>query len=88
MTDDDIIAANFPAFTEWLNMCASSTSLVSEHDRLRGTNLMRRGAPIDLTIDHATGRLEEEARGFFDFCKDTFLRIPGLKYGKENLPPL
>lgn len=60
---------------EWLRLCAGKAELVANYDRLRGTNLSRRGTPIDLMIDEATGKFEAEAQAFFDWCVDTFTRL-------------
>lgn len=62
-------------FMEWVTLCASNRELLAQYDRLRGTNLSRCGSPMDLLIDQATGRLEADALGFFEFCQDMFLRI-------------
>ena len=64
------------ALTDWLALCAKTPELIREFDRLRGTNVQRKGPPINLAIDHATGRLEADTKEFAAFCFDLFLRIP------------
>lgn len=55
------------AFVRCLHASAGNAELVANYDRLRGTNLSLRGAPIDLEIDRASGRLEADLSGFVDF---------------------
>lgn len=64
-----------PLLEPWLRLCAGNGELLANYDRLRGTNLAGRGAPIDRMIDEATGRLEEEALEFFDWCREMFERL-------------
>ncbi len=72
-------------FMEWVKLCASNRELLAQYDRLRGTNLSLHGAPMDLLIDQATGRLEADALGFFEFCQDLFLRIdPESLFARKN----
>lgn len=59
----------------WLRLCAGNRELLANYDRLRGTNLSGRGTPIERMIDEATGRLEEEALEFFDWCREMFDRL-------------
>ncbi len=63
-------------FTAWMNLCLSNKELMSEFDRLRGTNVSRTGSPITVMIDESTGRFAEDARAFFDFCLDLYRRLP------------
>lgn len=63
-------------FTAWMNLCSSNTDLIAQFDRLRGTNVSRAGSPITVMIDESTGRFAEDARAFFDFCLDLYLRLP------------
>lgn len=56
---------------------AAVPEFVLEFDRLNGTNIALRGAPLDVAIDQATGRQEAEIKLFFQFVWDTiFLRVP------------
>jgi hypothetical protein len=63
-------------FIDFLHMCAENRELLREFDRLRGTNLSLKGAPIDLAMDRATGRLEHDAGLFFEFVVDMWSRVP------------
>ena len=75
-TGDDLIHVTFLTPLEyWLRLCAGNGELLAHYDRLRGTNLSGRGTPIDRMIDEATGRLEAEAVGFFDWCREMFERL-------------
>ena len=47
--------------------CAKNAEFVSNFDRLRGTNLSRKGSPIEIAIDDATGRMDADSELFFDF---------------------
>lgn len=62
-------------FQQWMSLCIGNKELLAHYDRLRGTNLSRRGFPMDLLIDQATGRLDDEAVPFLEFCHDVFMRI-------------
>ncbi len=48
-----------------LEVCRSP--MVKEYDRLRGTNLSMKGAPLELMIDQATGRFENEVEDFIEW---------------------
>lgn len=64
------------SFLECLKECASNRELISNYDRLRGTNLSLKGTPIELSIDMASGRIEKEMHDFIDFCWEyVFLRF-------------
>jgi hypothetical protein len=63
-------------FAEFVHMCAEERTLLQEFDRLHGTNLAMRGTRLDVAIDAASGRLEHDARLFYEFCKDIWGRIP------------
>lgn len=71
--DDNNIAV---PLTAWLKLCCENKALIEEYDRLKGTNIARRGSPINLMIDDACGKYEEDTKLFFDFCVDLFMRIP------------
>lgn len=53
----------FEALSEALN----HMEFVREFDRLNGTNLMRRGSPIELAVDMGTGRYESDVKEFVAF---------------------
>lgn len=60
---------------EFLGACCANKELVAEYDRLRGTNLSRRGSPLELAIDDASGRFESDARDFYEWATDLWLRF-------------
>lgn len=62
-------------FLECLQLCAGNKELVSEFDRLTGSNLSLRGSPIDVMIDQASGRTETEIEAFIQFVHE-FIWIP------------
>lgn len=66
-------------FGDFLRACSSEPDLVAEFDRLRGTNLSRRGTGLDLMIDDATGRTDADCREWIEFCADLWERIPMVK---------
>lgn len=68
----------------WLRLCAGNRELLANYDRLRGTNLSGRGSPIDRLIDEATGKLEEEALAFFDWCREMFERLGWDKVEEDD----
>jgi hypothetical protein len=49
---------------------AATPELVAEFDRLSGANLARRGTPLDLMIDDATGRAHDDMGKFVAFVRD------------------
>lgn len=57
-------------FNECVLECAKDKVLVAEFDRLRGTNLSLRGTGLDVQIDVASGRLEQDVAQFVQFVKD------------------
>lgn len=66
-------------FAACVQMASGNADLVSEFDRLRGTNLSLRGAPISLAIDEATGRLDHDMQSFLRFVwNNVFLRCGAL----------
>lgn len=62
MADSEVLT-----FEDALRAAAANHELLVEYDRLNGTNLSRKGTPLDLKIDDATGRTEEEFRTFAKF---------------------
>lgn len=67
----------------WLRLCASSTELIREYDRLKGTNLARQSDPITQMVNDATGKHEADAKDFFEFCMDLHGRVSlGRRRGK------
>lgn len=57
-------------FSECVLECLKDKELVSQFDRLNGTNLSLRGGNLAVGIDMATGRLESDTLKFFRFVKD------------------
>lgn len=55
----------------WFHACLlqsiETQELVQQFDRLHGHNLTRRGSPLDIKIDEATGRIEAGVRDFAGF---------------------
>ena len=63
-------------FCECLMACASTKPLVKEFDRLLQANLQRSGAPVELMIDDATGKTNDDIEKFIRFVwETTFLRL-------------
>ncbi len=58
-----------PFFHLCLREAAATPALVAEYDRLCGTDLSRRRAPIVQMIDDATGKTEDDVRGFAEWVK-------------------
>ena len=57
--------------------CSHNQALVSEFDRLTGSNLSLRGKPIELMVDQATGKLADDASKFVAFVYECiWLRLP------------
>jgi len=68
---------NDPAFLRCLHEAAATPELVREFDRLSGTNLARRGTPLDLMIDDATGRTDDALGQFVTFVREAiYERLP------------
>jgi hypothetical protein len=44
--------------------------LVAHFDRLTGRNVGRKGSPLDLVIDEATGRQADDLDAFITFVRD------------------
>lgn len=51
-------------------------AMAQEFDRLRGTNVCRRGTTLDLAIDESCGRLRDSDAAFREFLADVFSRLP------------
>jgi hypothetical protein len=64
-------------FADCLHAAVDQEGLIEDYDRLRGTNLCRRGSPLDLAIDDAAGRTDAEVAGFIEFVHDAIWgRLP------------
>lgn len=80
MTKPDIEDKSYlldPAFELCLTEAIKCNGLLSEFDRLYGTNLRRRGAPLDLMVDDAVGKTKEDMGKFVDFVRD-YVYVPML----------
>lgn len=58
-----------PFFIACVRHASANKELVAQFDRLSGTNLQRVGSPIELAIDQATGKLDDDIRKFLQFVK-------------------
>ncbi|WP_440986253.1 hypothetical protein ACQHIH_21370 (plasmid) [Xanthomonas sontii] len=54
-------------FLDSLVRAAQMPDLVAQFDRLTGSNLSRRGTPIERLVDVASGRVDAELRLFCEF---------------------
>jgi hypothetical protein len=55
----------------------ANDELVANFDRLTGRNLGRRGSPLELAIDEASGRLADDFEAFVGFVLDmVWERLP------------
>jgi len=59
-----------PLFNECIKEAAGMPDLVKEFDRLNGTNLSRKGSPLDLMIDDSTGRMSSDLGKFVEFVRE------------------
>lgn len=57
-------------FEQCVMKCAANKELIQQFDRLAGTNLQLHGAPIELAIDKATGKLADDVRRFVSFVDE------------------
>ena len=56
-------------FAQCVEQCYNTPELVEQFDRLWGTNLSRKGSPIEVEIDYATGRTSKDMWQFIDFVR-------------------
>ena len=64
-------------FSEVVRYCAANKEFVANTDRLLGTNLSLRGAPLEQEIDISTGRIDHDCRVFIEMVHDiVWLRLP------------
>lgn len=73
----------------WFHCClaeaANNRELIREFDRLYGHNLSRRGAPLDLLVDDASGRMEVGVAAFCEFVREcVYERCPRPEPRSEN----
>ncbi len=71
-------------FDQCVIECIRNRELVAEFDRLQGTNLSLRGNWLDLQIDLACGRLEDDVQLFVYFVEDVvWNRLQGERRYRE-----
>lgn len=88
MTEKEIIASSIPlpvrlsmvrhgiSFYQCIMECAQVPELVENFDRLNHTNLSRKGHPINVMIDEATGKFHADMEAFIEFVWEcVFLRF-------------
>jgi len=56
-------------FIDVLIHCAKHKGFVQEFDRLFGANLSQKGSVIELLVDQASGRMDDDLRRFVWFVK-------------------
>lgn len=67
-------------FMQCLEEAAGCIELVEQVDRLYGTNILRRGAPINLMIDKAVGKTDDDMQTFLRFVWNcVFARCQEIK---------
>lgn len=65
------------SFMACLDAAASSPELTREFDRLCGTTLVSRRAPIEVMVDKATGKQDADMQTFMRFVWNcVFIRVP------------
>ena len=60
---------------QWLGICVHSDELIAQYDRLKGTNLSRKGSGLSILIDDSTGKYDSDAKAFLDFCVSIYPRV-------------
>lgn len=72
------------AFVEMALICIAAPEFVQEFDRLTHSNLRRRGSGLELAIDDACGRMDQDFKKFLQFVWDSvFLRLPLIEETKK-----
>lgn len=65
--------------------CFDVPELIENFDRLWGCNLCQKGAPINLMVDKATGRMQHDMKEFVEFVWEyVFLRFGENENNKEE----
>lgn len=57
-------------FEQVLMQCAAMPELVAEFDRLTGSNLARKGSPINIVVDDASGKTNDDLGKFVAFVAE------------------
>lgn len=60
---------------QWLGICVHSDEIIAQYDRLKGTNLSRKGSGLSILIDDTTGKYDSDAKAFLDFCVSIYPRV-------------
>lgn len=58
-----------PYFHVCVHEAIDTPDFVAQFDRLYGTNLARRGAPVELAVDDASGRSKADMEKFVKFVR-------------------
>ena len=61
------MSTNLSFFETCVSHALANKELVSEFDRLQGTNLSNVGSPIVLAVDKASGRQSDDMQKFMSF---------------------
>ena len=75
-------------FKECLMYCAGNKELVAEFDRLSGSNLSFKGAPINIMVDQSTGKQKDDLEFSMDEIEHAFISYYQPKYNiamKDNI---
>ena len=65
------------SFMACLDAASSTPELTREFDRLYGTTLVSRRAPIEVMVDKATGKQDADVQTFMRFVWNcVFIRVP------------
>lgn len=51
-------------------ICLGNKEFVTQFDRLTGTNISKKGTPIEILVDESTGYFDKGFREFLEFCWD------------------
>ena len=65
-----IASQEVPGFLVALRQAAENPELLEEYDRLYGTNLRDRGAPLDIIANAEAGTIDQEMDVFVAFIRD------------------
>lgn len=74
--ESELVSEMAKVLGEYVRLFMQTNGLLENYDRLRGTNLCRKGSPLELAVDSSNGRYEKEMRGFLEFVVDVLQRLP------------
>lgn len=64
------------SFSDCVSAAIFNSQLISEFDRLTGSNLSLKGTPLDIEIDRATGCQQKDIASFLAFVYEViFTRV-------------